>query len=107
MPDGTSGRTIHMSGNARTSALIAHNPSPTDAATVRSHAACGSPQLYEKLTPLLTPLDGNENGPIAEVTMEPRVRRMERRGFEPLTPWLQSGWSTNELRHFVVLTRRS
>lgn len=35
-------------------------------------------------------LTGDENGPITEVAMEPTLRDMERRGFEPLTPWLQT-----------------
>jgi hypothetical protein len=39
--------------------------------------------------------------------MEPPLRRMERTGFEPVTPWLQIGWRRRELRHHVALTRGS
>lgn len=35
-------------------------------------------------------LSSDEYGPIAEVSMEPTLRGVERRGFEPVTPWLQS-----------------
>src|SRR2546428_65376 len=38
----------------------------------------------------MIPRTGDENGPKVELAAGPAVRRMERMGFEPTTPWLQS-----------------